>query len=280
MSIVSFSSILKEQNVNEVVVKLQRDLANLHIEYKFLTNTKDIWCRDYMPIQIAQDRFIQFALTKDYYPKKDHHLRTDPTPICRDLGITPKVPTYNGLPIYLDGGNVIRGFGKAIICEKVFMDNKIPIVKLLDILTEALEVDQIIILPQEPEDFTGHADGMVRWLNEKTVLMNDYTEANSDRRFRNTFFKSLMDAGLDCLRVPYCPVESTAYVQPATGCYINYLQVGEKIFLPTFDDERNDQAAALRFGEIFGSGNVVTVPSLAVAAMGGVLNCLSWEILG
>ena len=42
--------------------------------------------------------------------------------------------------------------------------------------------------------------------------------------------------------------------------------------------EQNDQVAALRFGEIFGSGNVVTVPSLAVAAMEGVLHCLSGEI--
>ena len=32
--------------------------------------------------------------------------------------------------------------------------------------------------------------------------------------------------------------------------------------------EKNDQGAALRFGQIFGSGNVLTVPSIAVAALG------------
>lgn len=248
------------------------------IGFSYLEQTKDIWCRDYMPIQIAQDHFVQFALTKDYYPKKYQHLRTDPAPICRDLGINPIVPTYNGLPIYLDGGNVVLGFNKAIICEKVFKDNNIPKTKLLGILTEALEVEQIIIIPKEPDDYTGHADGMVRWLDSKTVLVNDYTEMNSDRSFRGAIFKSFKNAGLDFLRVTYSPTESHAYVQPATGCYINFLQIGEKIFLPTFDDEKNDQEAVTRFGEIFRSENVFPIPSLAVAKLGGGLNCLSWEI--
>lgn len=278
MPTVYFSSILTEQFFKEILYCFQREFAELSIEYKFLFNTKDIWCRDFMPIQIAQDHFVQFALTKDYYPNKDQHLRTDPAPICHNLGITPIVPTYKGLPIYLDGGNVVLGFNKAIICEKVFKDNGIPKTKLLNILTEALEVDQLIIVPREPDDYTGHADGMVRWLDSKTVLVNDYTEMNSDRSFRDAIFKSIKNAGLDFLRVPYSPTESHAYVQPATGCYINYLQVGEKIFLPTFDDEKNDQEAHMRFGEIFGAENVLTVPSLAAAKLGGVLNCLSWEI--
>ena len=267
-----------EPSYSEFWQKFESILKIHSIPNKFLAKTLDIWCRDYMPIQIGNNHFVQFALTKDYYPKKDLHLRTDPAPICDDIGIILRTTTFNNLPIYLDGGNVIRGFGKAIICEKVFTDNQIPKAKLLDILTKALEVDQIIIIPQEPDDYTGHADGMVRWLDNRTVLVNYYTVENSDGAFKDKFFKSLTDAGLDCLRVPYCPVESSAYVQPATGCYINYLQVGEKIFLPTFDDVKNDRSAAFRFGEIFGSGNVVTVPSLAVAALGGVLNCLSWEI--
>lgn len=248
------------------------------IHPEFLCDTLDIWCRDYLPIQVSKDRFVQFSLSPDYYPPNKQHLITNPAPICRDLGITPKVPTYNGLPIFLDGGNVVLGFNKAIICEKVFKDNDIPKTKLLDILIEALEVDQLIIIPQEPDDYTGHADGMVRWLDSKTVLVNDYTEENSDRSFRVAMFKSLKNAGLSFLRVPYSPAESHAYVQPATGFYINYLQVGEKIFLPTFDDELNDQAAVTKFREIFGSENVLQIPCLAVAAIGGVLNCLSWEI--
>lgn len=248
------------------------------VSFVILDKTNDIWCRDYMPIQVGKDEFAQFSLTKDYYQRKDEYLRTNPVPICRDLGIAPTVPVYRDKPIYLDGGNVIRGFGKAIICDKVFRDNDIPRTKLIDILTEFLRVDQVIIIPQEPEDYTGHADGAVRWLDEKTVLANDYAGAGSNKRFIDRFYGALAGSGLDVLLVPYCPVESKAYNQPATGCYINYLQVGEKVFLPKFEDEKNDDLAVERFSEIFGEGNVITVPSLAVAKLGGVLNCLSWEI--
>jgi len=64
----------------------------------------------------------------------------------------------------------------------------------------------------------------------------------------------------------------------ANGCYINYLQVGEKIFLPTFNNPINDTNAIKRFGEIFGNNNVIPIPSYDIALGGGVLNCLTWEL--
>jgi agmatine deiminase len=51
-----------------------------------------------------------------------------------------------------------------------------------------------------------------------------------------------------------------------------------KIFMPTFDNKVEDDNALARFEEIFGSGNVIPVPSKDIAMGGGVLNCLTWEI--
>jgi len=273
------SKLLSTKNqLSDFWKKFESVLQEHSIQPVLLNHTLDIWCRDFMPIQVGKDQFAQFFLTKDYYQIMNLHLRTDPAPICRELGITPIVPNYKGKPIYLDGGNIIRGYNQVIICEKVFRDNNIHKTKLLDILTDSLKVDHIIVIPQEPDDYTGHADGMVRWFDEKTVLVNDYATAGSNERFMRRFYGALKGAGLDILLVPYCPVESHDFNQPATGCYINYLQVGNKVFLPTFEDKENDEKAIERFGEIFGKENVVTVPSLAIAKLGGVLNCLSWEI--
>lgn len=243
-----------------------------------LNRTKDIWSRDFMPIQIGENEFVQFSLTRDYYQKEDEHLKTDPAPICNELGITPIIAKYNGKSIYLDGGNVIRSFDAAIICDKIFTDNEIPQNKLVDILGEVLRVEKVIIIPQEPDDYTGHADGMVRFLDKRTVIANDYSKIYPGKGFKDKFYDSLKSAGIDVLLVPYKPVESYEYYQPATGVYINYLQVGNKVFLPTFDDEPNDQAAISRFGEIFGPGNIIPVPCSEIANLGGCLNCVSWEI--
>ncbi len=274
---VYFSSILKDKVYNGTLPTLLKNLTDCDIGYEFLNKTNDIWCRDYMPVQVGKDQFAQFSLSKDYYQKKDQHLRTDPAPICLDLGITPTVPLFNGKPIFLDGGNVIRGFGKAIICDKVFKDNDILKTKLIDILGNSLKVDEVISIPQEPYESCGHADGQVRWLDEKTVLANDYAMAGSNKRFMDQFYGALAGAGLDIILVPYCPVDSQAYIQPSIGCYINFLQVGEHVFLPTFEDKKNNERAIERFGEIFGEKNVVPVPCLEISKLGGCLNCVSWE---
>ena len=231
-----------------------------------------------MPVQVGSNDFAQFTLTRDYYRKKDRHKQTDPAPICVALGINPTPIIYNGVPVYLDGGNVIRGFGKAIITEKVFKNNAIPKAVLTDILLNALKVEQIIIIPKEPYDQAGHSDGMVRFVDEHTVVANDYSKIDVSQGFQDRFYGSLADAGLEVLLVPYHPVNQKVdglYV--ALGCYINFLQVGDKIFLPTFDEPVNDEVAIQRFGEIFGVSNIIPVPSRDLAMGGGVLNCASWE---
>ena len=62
-------------------------------------------------------------------------------------------------------------------------------------------------------------------------------------------------------------------------CYIKFLEADSKIFMPTFDNKVEDDTAQARFEEIFGFGNFIPVPSKEVAMGGGVLNCLTWEMI-
>ncbi|MFH1161541.1 MAG: agmatine deiminase family protein [bacterium] len=274
------SSLLLNKKYSKFLLSFSDIFTKHGIKHQFLSGTNDIWLRDFMPIQAGTNEFVQFTLTRDYYYKRDRHKRTDPAPICKSLGIKPTPILYNGVPVYLDGGNVIRGFGKAIITEKVFDDNEIPRDDLENLLKESLKVEQVIFIPVEPLDETGHADGMVRWVNEHTVVANDYSRIDVPQSFRDRFYGTLGGSGLDVLRVPYQPIdEKINGYSVATGCYINFLQVGDKIFLPTFSDPVKDDEAIKRFGEIFGDANVIPVFSGEIALGGGVLNCLSWEIM-
>lgn len=273
------SSILSEDPYSKAFQPFLYALKQNSIPTQFLGSTKDKWCRDFLPIQIGSNQFAQFTLTKDYYRKNEIHKQTDPAPICNALGISPTPILYDGASVYLDGGNVIRGYGKAIITEKVFKDNDIPRETLTCFLADRLQVEKIIIIPKEPYDQAGHSDGMVRFVDEHTVVANDYSKIDVSQGFKDRFYGSLAGSGLDVLMVPYNPVElKVDGLCVALGCYINFLQVGEKIFLPTFDDPANDEAAIQRFGEIFGAVHVVSVPSRDLAMGGGVLNCASWEI--
>lgn len=274
-----FLSALIKTQYPKFIANLETQLGRAIVLFKFLENTQDIWVRDYLPVQVAPDQFVQFSLTQDYYYKNDRYKDTNPAPICKALGIEPVIPTYKGENIFLDGGNVIRGFGKAILTEKVFADNDIPPDDLVAILKEVLQVDQVIFIPVEPKDDTAHADGYVRFVDESTVVANDYSKIYTPKTFKDRFYRALTAGELKVLPVPYNPSdERKKGYQSAVGCYINFLQVGDKIFLPTFNDSINDDEAIKRFGEIFGSGNIIPVPSKEVALGGGVLNCLTWEI--
>lgn len=41
------------------------------IKWRFIGNTADIWCRDYMPIQIETDEFVQYRYYPDYLTKRE-----------------------------------------------------------------------------------------------------------------------------------------------------------------------------------------------------------------
>jgi agmatine deiminase len=248
------------------------------IQIRFI-ETNDIWCRDFLPIQVGDNKFVQFSITKDYYPKRLLHQKTEPTPICKELGIETVTPIYRGLPIYLDGGNVIRKFNKVIITDKVFKDNDILPIELRKILKDILEVDQVIIIPKEPGEDSGHSDGMVRFVNENTVIINDYDSVGTNKRFVTKLYRTLQESGLDIIKVPYNPrLDRINGIQPSSGIYVNFLQCGDKIFLPTFDNPNVDSKSLSQFRELFGEENVIPVPSLELSLWGGILNCISWEI--
>ncbi len=78
--------------------------------------------------------------------------------------------------INLDGGNVLICGNRAIISDRVLV--KILVEKEEDLkaeLSRLLEAE-IIIIPAQKDDFTGHADGMVRFVNCDTILGNDRAE--------------------------------------------------------------------------------------------------------
>ena len=114
MNTLILSSLLNKV-VNTIWVENFTTIIQRHtdIQIRFI-ETNDIWCRDFLPIQVGDNKFVQFSLTKDYYPKRLIHQKTDTSPIYNELGIEPVTTIYKGLPIYLDGGNVIRSSTKSL----------------------------------------------------------------------------------------------------------------------------------------------------------------------
>jgi len=244
------------------------------VDFGLLPSTRDVWVRDFMPIQISENKFVQFIYNPDYLRKykKWSKIISDVSAICKKIGIE----TIE-LDIVIDGGNVVRERNKAILTNKIFKENPEYSEKdLLDKLSEVLEVDKIIIVPQEPKDWFGHADGMVRFYDEETVLINDYShEENQD--FYVNFQMALHNAGLKYIEIPYNPYDNEKDYD-ARGLYINYLKMKDFLLLPVFDLEEDEQALRL-FKYLYTNTRIEPINSKDIAKDGGVLNCITWNIM-
>ena len=138
-------------------------------KYTLFEGTRDIWARDYMPVRTKSGQYISFRY-KPNYVADDPQLRTN---FKADIAPHFTLPvTYSN--INLDGGNVVFSPSKkkAVITDRVFSENTEYDKNTLLLELENLLETEIIIIPSLKSDMTGHADGVVRFVNENTVVGN------------------------------------------------------------------------------------------------------------
>ena len=144
-------------------------LAAHDVPYALLDGTRDVWVRDFMPVRTGSGKQVSFCYEPSYL-KHDPDLRTD---FRKDLAPQLGLPvTYSN--INLDGGNVVfsPSGARVLISDRVFSENpEYPSAALVHELSELLETE-VLIIPSLKSDMTGHADGMARFLDDRTVLCN------------------------------------------------------------------------------------------------------------
>lgn len=228
---------------------------------------KDIWARDYMPVRTKSGKYISFRYEPSYLAD-DPQLRTI---FKTDIAPHFTLPvTYSN--INLDGGNVVFSPSKtkAVIADRVFSENpaydKTALLTALESLLEA----EIILIPSLESDMTGHADGVVRFVDENTVLGNASPYKTG---YEQKVKRALKKHGISVMDFPYFDSVGIS----AVGSYLNFLETEKHIFLPRFGSAL-DEVAVKCAEEIFDK-EIVPVNINDIAEEGGVLNCISWETL-
>ena len=85
--------------------RLTKLFNEMNIEWGEIEGTKDIWIRDYMPIQISDDRFIVYNYNPDYLKDSGEDYLTDSHAIAEGILNHCNKEKYD---ITLDGGNTER----------------------------------------------------------------------------------------------------------------------------------------------------------------------------
>ncbi len=267
---VYMSELLRER-YPETCKHLLEILDRHQVSYSFLKGTKDIWCRDYMPVRLESGKLIQFRYEPSYLMEDSKYeaIRSDVQDVCKQNNISPQVSNIN-----LDGGNVLICDGRAIISNRVFSENpEIDKESLIKELSSLLECE-IIIIPAINDDFTGHADGMVRFVDRNTILGND--RAKEYKYWRDGISEVLAQHHLNYIDVPFFEDKGDRkHKDSAIGVYVNFLELNNLIIAPVFNREMDKEAIDV-LKKAFPHKSIETIDYSDVALEGGLLNCTTW----
>lgn len=257
------SSAVFENAANSLVSALH----DSHVNWAKIPCThspQHIWVRDYMPVQVSRDRFIQFRYEPDYLMGCPEY-KPDVHSILSRLGID---VCYS--PINLDGGNIISCGDKVILTDKIFKENpQYSHNRLIEELTELLEAE-LVLIPWDIYEEYGHADGMVRYMGNGYVLLNNYCD------FDKALHKKLL-AELS----PHFNITELHYdtFTDMSWAYLNFLHMGHQIFIPLIDDRLGEKAFR-QIAEAFPNCHCHPVQNCeSIVNEGGALNCCTWNIL-
>lgn len=244
--------------------EITEKLAKHQIKYNLLPHTKDYWVRDFMPIQISDSEFIQYKYNPKYL-QKDQYYITNPDKCYNHLAISTKK-----IDIVLDGGNIVKCSDSIIMTDKVFVENNhLSKMQLINILENSFRCE-IIFIPWDRYEKYGHTDGMIRFIEERKVLLNNYI--NFDKSLRNRIIADLQNK-FEIIELEYSAPKLSSH----NWAYINYLQVGKFILLPTLGTPEDEQAYE-QFSTIFPDYQIEQINVSEIIKLGGALNCISWNI--
>lgn len=270
-NIVFLSKWLREEHP-QFFARFTALMSEVGIPWDILKYTNDYWARDYMPVQLEDSVFVKYRYHPDYLLRtaKDRETITNCSRACKCLGIS-----CRETDIVLDGGNIVPCGDYIVMTNKVFAENGRPMNDAA-LLMELKEVfgHEVIIIPwhKTKDDEYGHADGLIKYIGGNRILMGNHRESQPEEA--EAIRRELERHGFEVKELKF---DVRHPRKSLNWAYINFLQVGDVIILPTFGIPEDKQAreqiqAAFPDCKIFG------LRTNEIAPEGGALHCLTWNI--
>lgn len=275
MDYVFFSENLKRY-YPKVYNELSEILSNNNVCYGTLKGTADYWCRDYMPVQVGGNSFVQFQYHPDYLKE----LRDYETPTSTSVQLAKTLIPGSSIcvsDIVADGGNftfatIIKDrvcMPVVVMTEKIFIENPDKDRKcLVSQLGKLFPNHEFLFLPWDRSDTSGHTDGILHSVGNNKVLVNLKVYPD-DIAFK---MRSKLESYFEVIDLELNDYHNMSWA------YINMIHTKNVIIVPglglSTDEEALKHIKKL-FPEYEGRIYQVHMPSI-VKRWGGALNCLSW----
>lgn len=238
------------------------------------SNIEDIWIRDFSPVIPSEQ--IKFRYLPKYHSKSTANFIDN----SFDKWLSDNDLNYKRKSgIILDGGNVVDnpGGSRVIITDRILVDNpQLTKEEAKTQLKHIMNTHQVAIIPELPGDTTGHADGMLMWVSNDKILLQNTPEPN-----RTVIINELKSSfpGVEIVEIPdYYQYSSWKGFTSACNIFVNSIVTDRYIYMPTFNGPHD--TSMFNLIQSHTNKEVVTVPAENVCFMGGSVRCLSWQVKG
>ena len=239
------------------------NILNKHnIPYEILENTKDIWMRDFMPFCLDDGTLVSYIYEPDYLQGVKY--KNIKTKINYEI---------NHIDLVIDGGNFVRYKNKAIMTDKIFKENPSKTKdEIIEIIKTKCDLEDLIIIPKQPYDIYGHSDSMVRWIDENSVLVNDFSIES--KTFNNKLIKSLQKHHLNIKAMKY---NNSFFTKDRNwGAYLNFIKIENVLIVPIYGINE-DILALEQLQNIYKNCIIEPIKFDSIIKNGGALHCVSCE---
>lgn len=248
-------------------------LNESHTNHALLPYSQEIWCRDYMPVHIGAGKYVGFVFKPDYLCDKNKNLPfiTEQAKACSELDINFAVQ----IDIVLDGGNYVNCGSKMIMTDKIIMEN--PNLRLIDLINKLEKAFQkeLILIPWDMDEPYGHADGMLAYIGNNQVILNNYSQFDKQTYIFAERIHKILNRHFDIIDLQY-----KGKLRKDSWCYLNYLETPEAIILPALSKQMdcdNDCSAKEVFQQIFPNKRILQIYTAPLVRNGGAIHCVTWE---
>lgn len=273
------------QHGDQVLILTNQSLYNDYVkalgkDHIVIAPMQDIWMRDFSSSNPNAPILFRYTAAGQGGSKKGQ-LNADAVQSKFKQYIQKAGLKFTSTNLFNDGGNwVDDGAGHVVVSTKFLSDNKISEDAARKKLMALTDLKHIAFIDSDEQGGLEHADGVVSFIDENTLVINSYPEdPEYSQKLKADLRRGLPNVKITEIITPYDG--SQIYDQKfgsACGLYTNMLVTPQRIYFPQFGIKEDN--IALQQIRALTKREIIPIPSNNVCHMGGGVRCMSWQLRG